>query len=270
MKYTNILSAADHEIIRSRLEGFVPSEIFDIHAHPYSPSHFSAEAWPWLQSAGELGCRQHQDHLLNYMPARIVHGLYFGMPHRSAQRDKMNEWVAAQTRQYATAQSRALKVVTPGDDRDALAAELRNGSFCGIKVYHIYADRVDTMNASISEYDPEWMWEILHEVKGVLMLHIVRNGAIDDADNQRELKRLCRSYPNAKVVLAHIARSFNYRNARHGMRFIEDIDNIVVDTSAVCETESFKAALKYLGPKRILWGSDFAVSEMRGRCVTTG
>lgn len=34
--------------------------------------------------------------------------------------------------------------------------------------------------------------------------------------------------------------------------------------------EAFRAALEILGPRRVLWGSDFAVSEMRGRCVTTG
>lgn len=48
------------------------------------------------------------------------------------------------------------------------------------------------------------------------------------------------------------------------------LDNVVIDTSAICETESFRAALKAFGPRRILWGSDFAVSELRGRCVTTG
>jgi glutamate-1-semialdehyde 2,1-aminomutase len=74
----------------------------------------------------------------------------------------------------------------------------------------------------------------------------------------------------ATLILAHIGRSFNYRHAREGFHVLTDLENAVVDTSAICEAESFAAALKYLGPLRVLWGSDFAVSELRGRCVTIG
>jgi glutamate-1-semialdehyde 2,1-aminomutase len=102
------------------------------------------------------------------------------------------------------------------------------------------------------------------------MLHLVRDEAIADPENQRQLRRLCRAYPNMRLVLAHIARSFNYRNARNGLKAIADLDHVVLDTSAICEAEAFRPALKVLGPQRILWGSDFPVSEARGRCVTTG
>jgi glutamate-1-semialdehyde 2,1-aminomutase len=126
------------------------------------------------------------------------------------------------------------------------------------------------MNAQIDEFAPDWMWELLHEVQGVLMLHIVRDDAIDDPGNQRTLRRLCRAYPRARLILAHVARSFNYRHARRGLHVLADLDNAVVDTSAVGEAGAYRAALTILGPQRVLWGSDFAVSEMRGRCVAIG
>lgn len=270
MKYTKELTEQDYALVVSKLKGFIPDEIFDIHTHPYNPKHFAVDAWPFLKDAGTLGCTEHRNALLRYMPAKTIHGLYFGMPHRSADRDAMNKWVREETKLNGTPLSRALKVISPVDDPIQTADELRNGLFCGLKVYHIYASRPDTMNASITEYAPEWMWEILHETHGIMLLHIVRNGAIADEDNQREIRRLCRAYPNVRLVLAHIARSFNYRNARSGLHMLADLDNVMVDTSAVCETESFRAAWEAFGPRRILWGSDFSVSEMRGRCVTTG
>jgi glutamate-1-semialdehyde 2,1-aminomutase len=204
------------------------------------------------------------------MPVPTIHGLYFGLPHKTANRPVANSWVATETKSNGTALSRALMVVSPADDQEEVAAELRSGRFCGLKVYHCYAGRPDTMNARVSEFAPDWMWELLHEIRGVLMLHIVRNDAIADADNQADLRRLCRAYPNARLVLAHAARSFNYRHARSGLRVIADLDNAVVDTSAICESGAFRAALEMLGPRRILWGSDFPVSDARGRCVTTG
>ncbi|WP_325403019.1 aminotransferase class III-fold pyridoxal phosphate-dependent enzyme [Agriterribacter sp.] len=270
MKYIKTLSENDLHLSASLLKAFVPDEIYDMHTHPYHPAHFPAGEWPFLEGAGILGCAQHRNALQRYMPARKIHGLYFGMPRKTADRDAMNAWVAKEVLQKGTGLSRSLMVVSPGDDPVQVAEQLRSGLFCGLKVYHCYASRQDTMSASITEYAPEWMWEILHETKGVMLLHIVRDGAIDDKNNQEEIRRLCRAYPRAQLVLAHIARSFNYRNARNGLRTIADLDNVVVDTSAICEAESFKAAIKALGPKRILWGSDFAVSEMRGRCITTG
>lgn len=271
MKYEHVLTGLDHEMISSRLMGFIPDEIYDIHAHPYEPSHFGPDAWPWLKNhVGTLGCESHRRAMQRYMPATKIHGLYFGMPHRTADHEAMNRWVQEETKQNGSVLSRSLKVVRPQDDRYELADELRKGKYCGIKVYHIYAARPDTFNASITEFAPEWMWEILNETQGVLMLHMVRNGAIADVDNQREIQRLCRKYPRMKLILAHVARSFNYRNGRSGLYTLSDLDNVVVDTSAVTETESFKAALDALGPRRILWGSDFAVDQMRGRCVTTG
>src|SRR5882757_4062084 len=253
MKYEKILSERDRLLIASRLEGFIPDEIYDIHAHPYEPSHFAPDAWPWINGGGRLGCADHRNALLQYMPVKKIHGLYFAMPHRTADNKAMNDFVREETKLNGSSLSRTLKVVTPHDDREQVARELRAGIYCGIKVYHVYADRPDTMNASITEFAPDWMWEILNETRGVLMLHMVRNGAVADPDNQREIRQLCKAYPNMKLVLAHIARSFNYRNGRSGLHTIADLENVVVDTSAICETESFRAVWEAFGPSRILW-----------------
>jgi glutamate-1-semialdehyde 2,1-aminomutase len=270
MKFVQTLAPRDHDIAHRRLKDFLPDEVFDIHTHPYHPDHFASGAWKFFDGMSPQGCIEHRLALQRYMPVSTIHGLYFGMPHKSVNRPAMNDWVADEVHRAGTPLSRALLVASPSDDPAVVAAALRSGKFCGLKVYHVFASRPDTMNAAVEEFAPEWMWEILHEVRGVLLLHIVRDGAMDDPQNQQSLRRLCRAYPRAQLILAHIARSFTYRNARQGLRSLVDLDNAVVDTSAVCEAEAFRAALEILGPRRVLWGSDFAVSELRGRCVTTG
>jgi len=270
MKYVANLTPRDQQIAAQRLSGFLPDEVYDIHAHPYKAEHFAPGTWATLAEHPLQGCREHRAALQRYMPVQTLHGLYFGMPHKTADRPALNAWLADEVKTHGTPLSRGLMLVSAADDPAMVAAALRSGRFCGIKVYHCYASRPDTMNAHVTEYAPEWMWEILHEVRGVLLLHIVRDGAIEDPSNQQEVRRLCRAYPNMRLILAHIARSFNYRNARRGLHTMADLDNVVVDTSAVCESEAFRAALKVLGPRRVLWGSDFAVCEVRGRCVSTG
>ncbi|MSU65192.1 MAG: hypothetical protein EXS38_03620 [Opitutus sp.] len=269
MSFTRELNAHD-QALAAKLIGFVPAEIYDIHAHPYHPDHFAPGTWKMLEGLGPQGCGEHRAALQRIMPAPTIHGLYFGLPHKTADRPALNAWVESEVRQHGTPLSRALLLTSPADDPAQVAAALRSGRFCGLKVYHVYSGRPDTMNATIEEFAPDWMWELLHEVRGVLLLHIVRDGAMDDEANQRSLRRLCHAYPRAQLILAHIARSFNYRNARDGLRWVADLPNAIVDTSAICEAEAFRAALKILGPRRVLWGSDFTVSEVRGRCVTTG
>ncbi len=254
----------------ARLNSFLPDQIYDIHAHLYKSAHFPAGDWPFLSGIDELGCAGHKAALRSYMPASQIHGLYFGLPKQSADRPEINNWIRNEVESNGSDLSRTLMLVSAQDDPESVAESLRKGYYAGIKVYHCYANRPDTMNAPICEYAPEWIWEILHEINGVLMLHIVRDAAISDPDNQQDIRRLSRKYPNMQLVLAHIARSFNHRNAKRGLHVLSDLDNVVLDTSAICETEAFRAALKILGPKKILWGSDFPVSELRGRCVTVG
>lgn len=269
MQFQQSLTNSDIQLAQT-LEDFIPDEVFDIHAHPYHESHFRQNAFSFLSQTKQLGCNEHRRHLQQYMAAKTIHGLYFGLPHISADRSAMNEWVNNEVKQHGTSISKSLIVVSPKDEPTLIEMKLKEDNCCGIKVYHCYADRKDTMNAELTEYTPEWIWELLNAMEGILMLHIVKNDAIDDHGNQQSIRQLCNKYPRVKLILAHIARSFNYRNARSGLYSMADIENVVVDTSAICETESFKAALQILGPQRILWGSDFGVSEMRGRCITTG
>jgi glutamate-1-semialdehyde 2,1-aminomutase len=147
---------------------------------------------------------------------------------------------------------------------------MSTGVFIGIKPYRLYAEVPDTREAEIESFAPEWMWEVCHDHDGIMMLHIMLADGITDPRNVEALRRLCRRYPRCQLILAHIARSFNYRHAREGLHHLVDLDNVVVDTSAVTQAGAFRAAIEILGPKRVLWGSDYMVSELRGSCITQG
>lgn len=269
MNYVDQLSSGDRALA-AKIADFVPAEVYDIHVHPYRRRDYAPGTWAFLSAHAELGCAAHTGAMRRIIGDKKVHGLYFGLPHATADRPAINEWIAAEVHAHGTPLSRALMLVSPADNPSEVAAALRRGRFSGLKVYYCYSGQPEPAQARVEDYAPEWMWEILHEVRGVLMLHIVRDRAIADPENQQSLRRLCRAYPRARLVLAHVARSFAYRHAREGLRTIADLDNAVVDTSAIGEAETFRAALEILGPQRVLWGSDFPVSELRGRCVTTG
>ena len=90
MKYVQTLDPRDLALARKRLTGFLPAEIFDIHTHPYHPGHFAPGAWSLFDGIGPQGCAEHRAALQRYMPVPTIHGLYFGMPHKTVNRPAMD------------------------------------------------------------------------------------------------------------------------------------------------------------------------------------
>jgi len=162
-----------------------------------------------------------------------------------------------------------LALVAPGDDPALAAAWLESRLCRGLKPYFLYGREGDASQCGVEEYAPAWMWELCDRHDAVLTLHLVKDAAVADPANREALLRLSARYPRCRVVLAHIARSFNWRNAR-GLAALQDRPNIFVDTSAVTEPEGIKIALATLGPGRVLFGTDYPESHLRGRCVTAG
>lgn len=266
------LTERDSHLLQRCVEGFLPRRIFDIHAHLFHTRHFAGGKPPvFLEPGKGYGWEEFQAAMARWMPGREVQGLFFGYPAAGNDRAGENLWVREQVSPHvAGGPNRALVLAGPQDDPEEVRRLLQTGVFVGIKPYRLYADVPDTREATVESFAPEWMWRLCHEHQGVLMLHIMRAGGITDPDNVAALRRLCQQYPGCRLVLAHVARSFNYRHAREGLHAVADLENVVVDTSAVTQAGAFRAALEVLGPRRVLWGSDYMVSELRGACFTQG
>lgn len=266
------LNDSDRQLAARALDDFVPDSVFDAHAHLFHARHFGRAHRPgFVEAERGYSLSDYQQALARWMPGRRVEGLFFGFPSPDNDRAGENAWLSEQVGPAAAAgNSRALVLAAPQDDAGAVQRLCEGGSFVGIKPYRLYAPVADTREATIESFAAEWMWQLCHEIEGVLMLHIMRAGGITDPHNVETLRRLCMRYPRCRVVLAHVARSFHYRHARDGLWAVADLENVVVDTSAITHAGAFAAALKILGPERVLWGSDFPVSEFRGACFSHG
>jgi glutamate-1-semialdehyde 2,1-aminomutase len=107
MSYVPTLKPRDLQLAAEGLAGFMPDEIYDIHVHPYNEQHFAPGDWAFLKDHPILGCREHREALQRYMPVKTIHGLYFGMPKKTANRPAMNDWVSSEVKANGTALSRA-------------------------------------------------------------------------------------------------------------------------------------------------------------------
>jgi glutamate-1-semialdehyde 2,1-aminomutase len=99
---------------------------------------------------------------------------------------------------------------------------------------------------------------------------MVRPRALADPLNQEVIRTFCQRYPNARLILAHAARGFNPHHTIEGIASLKGLGNVWFDTSAVTDSGAFEAIIGAMGVERLLYGADFPVSHMRGRCVALG
>ncbi len=120
------------------------------------------------------------------------------------------------------------------------------------------------------EFLPDWAWEIADRHGLWITLHMVLPKALSDPANSNWIRERCLRYPGAHLVLAHAARGFNASHTTDAIDTVRDLDNVYFDTSAVCEPAAFEAILKATGVTRLMYGSDFPVSDLCGRAVSVG
>jgi len=258
----------EQEAVHRICDGFVPQELFDLHAHLVLPVHFPSPGLPpYLNRDDILGAQSYEAAMTDFFGNRNWQGLFFGFPAKGNDLDGINEWMSSEVESLSNG-SEALMLCAPDSDRSVVLRGLSERGFSGIKPYHVYTPLAVTEQASIEAFAPEWMWEACHATKSVLMLHIMRDGGISDPENQSTIRRLLTKYPDCHLVLAHIARSFNYRCARGHLRWLDEYSNVWLDTSAITETEAFRIALEELGVSRMCYGSDFPISHIRGKSMT--
>lgn len=272
------VSEEEIALFHRELRSFVPPEPFDFHAHLYKVEHLARDIELASEAREELlgadgGAVTYQTFLQaqqSWMGDRApLNGLFFAFPYpKTLDMRAANKFVYEQVKDNES--SRGLLMVHPNDDLEAIEAQVLEEGWSGFKVYHVFSARPDTVNAFIGEFLPVWAWELANRHGLCIMLHMMRKRSLADSDNQEYIRTYCRKYPDAKLILAHAGRGFCAGHTVEGIGHVAGLPNLYFDTSAICEAAAFEAVLETYGPERLLYGSDFPVSETRGRCISLG
>ena len=264
------------EAIAGTLARVLPDAVFDAHAHLYRVSDLSVPV-PDFAARGPASAtlaewRRHTEQQVGR--GRCRGGLFFPIPsvdQAGADRagvDRANDFLLEQLSSEPA--SRGLILIHPDDSPDEVADKLGDERIVGFKVYHTFSPDKPTFEAGIESFLPDWAWSLADDRGLIILLHLVKSRALADPDNQRYLRARCEAYPGAKLVLAHAARGFHAPHTVEGLGGLAGLTNVWFDTSAVCESAALVAIIERFGPRRLLWGSDFPVSQIRGKCVTVG
>jgi glutamate-1-semialdehyde 2,1-aminomutase len=252
------------EELRARL----PAKIWGFHEHLYRKRDFKTVSGflePGPDTAGAAEWTRAMESVLG--EGRMAGALFTPFPSAGTDVSAINTFVLQEAERSGNL---ATIVIGPDSNPEQVAALLANPRVKGFKPYHIYSEHQPTFQSAIGDFIPEWAWKMADEQGLLILLHMVRDRALADPGNQADIRRLCEKYPRAQLVLAHAARGFHAPNTVKGLACLAELQNVWFDMAAVCEATAITAILEAFGPRRLMWGSDFPVSQQRGRCVTVG
>lgn len=261
---------ADRELFDRKLRNWMPPGACDAHAHLYDLRQMIPETTAdSFLGAAEIGFATYVERTTAWMGDRCpAAGLFFPFPIKTLDCPGANAFLRRELE--SAAGSRGLMMIRPGDDPADVQQQVRTAGWAGFKVYHVFADRPRTFDAPTDEFLPEWAWELADEHRLLIMLHMVLDRALADERNQRYIVERCRRYPGARLILAHAARGFCGAHTVEGIGALRALENVWFDNSAVCEPMAVEAILRTFGSTRLLFGTDFPVSEMRGHAMSLG
>lgn len=262
-------SAYDLEAARI-LDDFIPEKTFDAHMHHAhqkmrtNPDDFSQYKADFRPLAGD---REMTVNMMGCPEAGMVDPAT-GLPNDFFQRsvDIIKEQLTLHPEICGAV------LVCPSDtpeDIEKRMAYIGCPNLTGLKVYHLLsAARKDTFQCDAEEFLPESAWEVAEKHHLTITLHMVKDTALADPSNQAYIRGHAKRYPDAKFILAHCARSFAAWTAIENIDKVTDFDNVFFDFSGVCESPQMFTILKKAGIEKCMWGSDWTVSRLAGKCVS--
>jgi glutamate-1-semialdehyde 2,1-aminomutase len=257
----------DQKIWEEELSDFVPDKIIDIHTHLWSEAHAGRNT----ETKSGLRLNASLDDLKQFSeslwPGRETHYLLLGTPLRDIDFEGHNDWLADEAAKDPL--SAAAMVVTPSMSPDYIERMVKNKGAAGLKPYRVFAS--DPANCALTDYLPEPLIEAADSLGLAVTLHLSKKDGIADPQNQKDLARLVKKYPNVQWILAHCARAFNPFSLEKSVHFLKHLPNIWYDLSAVCDVASHALLLKHEDRRRIMFGSDnIAAGGARGSYITYG
>ena len=248
------------------LRDFLPDRIFDAHAHIYDSS--CLWDWPRTESFTTHGYREDMREILGE-PKTLKINMIAPCPRKPESQPECGTLTASEQyilRQLETDPDAVGQIlVYPGESAEHIASRLTHPRIVGIKCYHSLLQQPNTFQAGIDEYLPESAWEVAQEKKCCITVHMVRDKALSDPGNMAYIKTMAARYPDAKLVLAHAARSFAAWTGLESVTELAGYENIWFDLAAVCESPVTFQILKKVSKERCMWGTDYPLVLPKGK-----
>ncbi len=254
-------------IFREELDSFLPESILDFHVHVFNEGvvprgdAFSCAGHP-IEHYDFDDLRRD---LSEIYPGRKTSAVCFGFPEIQYDFHRNNAYLSEAADRNSCFPLRLLDPVH--DTPELLEKELVEGRFLGIKPYPDYVRKENIQDVEIPEMLPDWAMEVIDRLGLVVMLHIPRKARLADPLNQKQLVELCRAYPRAQIVMAHIGRAYYLKNVVGNLEALKDIPNLYFDLTMLNNWEVLEYLFQCVEPHKIIYGTDLPLAVAPGKSV---
>lgn len=258
----------DLTIWREEIEELLPERIIDFHCHIWLRSHLP-RGWSIESSEIPLPCDEFPlDDLIRIehelFPGREVKSVCFGLPVGEIDMAENNAYVSRSSRRIGGHPLMMPPLDASVEELDEMVEE---GGFIGFKPYWTFVRWKEREEVRIEDMVTEAQLEVANSRGLIILLHIPRRLRLADPDNLLSIEMIARRYPNLRLVIAHVGRSYCSWPAREGLDRLKDLENVYFDTAMVQNAVVYQLLFRKIGLSRILFGTDLPIAREKGRVV---
>jgi predicted TIM-barrel fold metal-dependent hydrolase len=262
-------TAADRQIYERELTGFLPERIFDAHVHLFDRSCLHPDVrFPathcYQKVGGVFSLTDYLAWAAELCPNQTFHVNAFGHPSYESALDASAAFAGgcSDNRQFF-----GMALVSPRDTTEAVVRRVVDNRLVGYKPYLTFVEGKDTREITICDMLPAALMEVADQRGLAITLHLPRPGRLADPVNQAQIVELCRRYPHAQIIIAHIGRAYYLSSVVGFLDGIAACPNAFIDTAMINHEGVLEYAFRTLPRERILFGSDAPIAFLRGKSV---
>ncbi|MBF0244466.1 MAG: amidohydrolase family protein [Planctomycetes bacterium] len=259
----------DLGVYMRELRDFLPARIFDAHVHLFDSSCL-VPGWQFPnKSCFKNFCctftlKQMLDWAELWLPGKELHLNSFGLPGPESDLDHSGDYTGriSDRRRYF-----GLALVSPMDTIEAVVRRIETNGLVGYKPYQDLVYGKPVHEVTIEDMLPEEQMRYADQKGLIITLHIPGSKRLADPVNQEQMVRLCRRYPGARIIFAHIGRAYYLKGVVDLLEGIAACPNAYIDTAMVNHEGVLEYAFRNFPCDRILFGSDAPIACLRGKSV---
>jgi len=262
----------DLVVYKEEIEDFIPRKIFDFHIHVWQKGHLlkACPQEPEKTIPGshleECSFESLESVCQDLFPGVLIQGLVFGLPFKGMNINMMNEYVSGKIKnekgKYAGLLIPRLEAGT-----EELISEIEKGCFSGFKPYYTQVENKTGDEIRINDFVTKAQLETADDKELIILLHIPKKARIADPVNIEDIIDICVSYPKARIVLAHIGRSYGPYFLEKAIDKIKGLGNLYYDLAMVNDGRVIDLLLENVGSSKVLYGTDIPIALEKGKHI---
>ncbi|MGC8786179.1 MAG: amidohydrolase family protein [Anaerolineae bacterium] len=262
----------DGPIYRAEIELLLPDRVLDFHAHVWrttdlaSPPSEATRTSPSLVWITDSFSYQELQRTVQWLfPGKQYEVLCFGMPIPEMNVERNNEYVREVIRNDSNAAG--LMLVRPVDKADQVRQLVLEGNFVGLKPYFTFVYWKAQNDVLLDDMLTADHLKVANELGLIVMIHLPRKGRLADPENIVALQRISVEYPRAKLIVAHVGRSYCEWSVFRGLKHVESLPNVYFDTTFIQNSVVFQFLFEHVDASRVMFGTDLPDSAVHGQVV---